>query len=282
MIRPRPSLFLPGLCLLAVWHASRADATEPLIFGVFPYVTAKQIIETHRPIAHSLEKQLKRRVLLYTARDFKTFVERTREGEYDVLLTSPHLAWLASEETGYVPMLQHARPIRGLVIVRADSSFQSLASLRGQTIATATPMSMVVLAAQTDLAAQGLKNTLDYVSTTAATHVNAAMQVVNRRAGAAILAQQSYAMVRPEFRKQLRVLHQTQALPGLVYLTHPRLDQQESHAIRTALLTFAGSAQGKAFLERGSHGSMNPISPDDLLAMQPYAQQALERLKQTR
>lgn len=199
-----------------------------------------------------------------------------------MLLTAPHLAWLASEETGYVPMLQHARPIRGLLIVQADSPFQSLASLRGQTIATATPISMVVLAAQTDLEAQGLKNNLDYVSTPATTHVNAAMQVVNKRAGAAILAQESYAMVRPEFRKRLRILHQTQELPGLVYLTHPRLDLQASDAIRTALLTFAGGAQGKAFLEQGSHGSMNPISPTDLLAMQPYAQQALEQLKQTR
>lgn len=282
MIPPSLTSFLLGLCLLAVSHATRADDTEPLIFGVFPYVTAKQIVETYRPIAYALEKQLKRRVLLYTARDFKTFVERTRQGEYDVLLTAQHLAWLASEETGYLPILEHARPIRGLVVVRANSAFESLTSLRGHTIAMATPIALTALAAQGDLAAHGLKKDLDYMSTHAATHVNAAMQVINGRADAAILAQQPYSMLRPEFRRLLRTLHQTQALPGLVYLTHPRLSPRESDDIRTALLAFARSAQGKVFLQRGNHGNMNPISADDLLAMKPYAEQTQERLKQIR
>ncbi|MBT9566784.1 MAG: phosphate/phosphite/phosphonate ABC transporter substrate-binding protein [Thiobacillus sp.] len=247
--------------------------------GVLPYVAAKEIVETYRPIAYSLEKQLKRRVLLYTARDFKTFVERTRQGEYDVLLTAPHLAWLASDKPGYVPILKHARPVRGLLVARADAPFESLASLRGQTVASPTSVALVVLAIQSDLAAQGLKSDVDYASTTAVTHVNAAMQVVNRRVAAAILAQQPYSMIRPEFRSQLRILHQTRALPGLVYLTHPALSPQESDAIRIALLKFADSAKGKVFLQRGNHDALNPVTANDLLAMKPYAQQAQERLK---
>ncbi|MDP1646169.1 MAG: PhnD/SsuA/transferrin family substrate-binding protein [Thiobacillus sp.] len=56
-------------------------------------MTAKQIIQTYRPLADVLEKHLRRRVAIYTARDFKTFVERTRQGEYDILRRHTWPGW---------------------------------------------------------------------------------------------------------------------------------------------------------------------------------------------
>lgn len=271
--RSRFVRFLLALCLLTGSSAGRASVEEPLIFGVFPYVAAKKVVETYRPLAASLEKQLGRRVLLYTAPDFKTFVERTRHGEYDVLLTAPHLAWIASEDAHYLPLLEHARPIHGLVVVRHDAAFDSLNSLRGQTIATPTPIALVVLATQAELKTRGLKPG-DYTTIDAITHVNAAMQVIQSRAAAAMLAQQPYSTMHADDRARLRVVHRTRALPGLVYLTHPRLGVHESDAIRAALYQFGQSVEGRAFLRRGQFGSLRPISLDRLGTMQPYAQQA--------
>ena len=273
MSRLRFVRFLLALCLLTVPTAGRASVEAPLIFGVFPYVAAKKVVETYRPLAASLEKQLKRRVLLYTAPDFKTFAERTRHGEYDVVLTAPHLAWMASEDAHYLPLLEHARPVHGLVVVRDDAAFDSVTSLRGQTVAMPTPIALVVLATQADLTARGLKPG-GYQTIDAITHVNAAMQVIQSRAAAAMLAQQPYSTLHPDYRAQLRVLHRTRALPGLVYLTHPRLGVHESDAVRSALYQFGQSVEGRAFLKRGNFGSLRPVSLDRLAAMQPYAQQA--------
>ena len=281
MTRSNRYIFLLSLCLIAWTSNLQADDTEPLIFGVFPYVTAKQIVETYRPIAYSLEKRLKRRVLLYTARDFKTFTERTRQGEYDLVLTAPHLALLAMQDANYRPIIQHAHPIRGFLVVRSDSHFDSPEALRGHTIAMANPFALVVLAVQADLALQGIKNNIDYHSINAVTHINAAMQVINERAEAAILAGQPYAMMRPALRQQLRTVHETQALPGLVYLTHPRLSSQESDAIRKALLAFSSSPKGKLFLKRGNHGSLTPVAHESLLTLEPYVLQTRERLRPT-
>ena len=231
-------------------------------------------------MANALESKLQRRVLLYTARDFTVFVERTRMGEYDILLTAPHLAWLARQETGYQPLLKYDLPIHGLLVVKSGSPFKALEDLRGRTIATPDSIALVVLAGKAEMAAQGLREKIDYQSKDAVTHINAAMHVINGRADAAMLGQQPYNQMRPEQRQQLRVLAETPSSPGLMYLTHPRLPVAEVQAIRKALLDFSASPDALARKHHSSHGAMVPIDDAMLLALRPYALQAQEMLPQ--
>jgi len=268
------------LLLLMGLRTGWADDARPLVLGVFPYVTARQIVESYRPVAQVLEEKLQRRVLLYTARDFTAFVEHTRKGEYDILLTAPHLAWLARQEVGYQPLLKYDLSIQGLLVVKSDSPFKHLADLRGRTLATADPIALVVLAGKAEMAARGLRDKIDYQSKDAVTHINAAMQVINGRADGAMLAQQPYNLMRPELRQQLRVLAETPLLPSLMYLTHPRLPAAEVQAIRKALLDFSASSDTQARKHHGSHGAIVPIDDAMLLAIRPYALQAQEMLRQ--
>lgn len=267
--------------LLAAPRLGWTAEAEPLMFGVLPYLTARQIVETYRPVADALEIQLKRRVLLYTARDYKTFVTRTRRGEYDILLTPPHLAWLAQHEAGYRPLLQYAQPIRGLLVVKSDSPFYSVEALRGHTIATADPLATAILATEAQLADRGLQRTIDYHITDAATHINAAMQVINGRAGGAMLAQQPYNMMRPELRRQLRVLSVSAPLPGRMYLTHSRLPRAEAEALRVALLNFSASPSMQAVRHRIDHGDIQAVEGNALRPIPAYALQVQESLRQT-
>jgi phosphonate transport system substrate-binding protein len=276
MIRTLALALLVGLTLLtSAWAA----APSPLVFGVFPNITARQVVALYRPMADALEKSLQRRVLVYTARDFKTFVTRTREGEYDILLTAPHLAWLARQDAGYRPLLKYAQPVRGLLVVKTGSAFHSEASLRGRTIATADALAVVVLAMQAELAAQGIKHGVDYQTSDAGTHINAVMQVVNGRADAAILGLQPFHLLPAELRPQLRVLAETPPLSSQMILTHPRLRDTEAQAIRQALLDFAATPAGQAFMTRGGYGNFAAVDGDELRAFRPYALQAQEMLR---
>ena len=198
-------IWLAALLLAAAGHAA-ASADRPLVFGVFPNMTAKQTVEIYRPLANALERHLQRRIVVYSARDFKTFVERTRQGEYDMLLTAPHLAWLARQDAGYRPLLKYVRPTQGLLVVKEASGFQTPDELRGRTIATADAIAVAVLAVQAELAADGLRHDTDYRTVDAGTHFNAAMQVLNGRADAAMLGMHPYLLLPPEVRQQLRVL----------------------------------------------------------------------------
>jgi len=273
---------LLGLLLLIVGGRPAASDDKPLVLGVFPSMTAKQTIEIYRPLASALEKHLRRSVVVYSARDFTTFVARTRQGEYDILLTAPHLAWLARQDTGYRPLLKYAQPVRGLLVVRSDSPFDEPDKLRGRTIAMADPIALAVLAIQAELAAHGLKRGIDYRTSDSGTHTNAVLQVINGRVDAAVLGLHPYNLTPPELRQQLRVLAESPPLSSLMYLTHPRLREAEAQAVRNALLRFAATPEGQAFMQRGGYGGFADVDGSELRAFRPYALQAQELLRNVR
>jgi phosphonate transport system substrate-binding protein len=269
-------------CLLLLTGHPVFSADRALVFGVFPHLTAKQVVETYRPVADTLEKHLQRDVVIYSARDFKTFVERTRLGEYDILLTAPHLAWLARQDAGYRPLLKYAQPVSGLLVVRADSPFKEPKALRGRTIAIPDPFAIAVLALHAQMAAQGLRNEIDYRTATSGSHRNAVMQVINGRADGAMLGQHTYALLPPELRQQLRVLAQTPPLSSLMYLTHPRLRDAEAQAIRKALLDFAARPEGRAFMHDGGYAGFVDVDGHELRAFHAYAMQVQDLLRTPR
>jgi len=273
---------LVWILLLVAGIQPAFSADKPLAFGVFPHLTARQTVETYRPLADTLEKHLQRQVVIYTARDFKTFVERTRQGEYDILLTAPHLAWLARQDAGYRPLLKYVQPVRGLLVVKSDSPLDSLDALRGRTIATADPLAVVALALHFELAAHGLRRNIDYQTTNAGTHLNAAMQVINGRTDAAMVGLHPYNLMPPELRRQVHVLAETPPLSSLMYLSHPRLRDAEAQAVRQALREFAASPAGQAFMQHGGYGGFTEVDGHELRAFRPYALQAQEMLQTTR
>lgn len=269
-------LLLLALLLPVAWvHAE----PPPLSFGVFPSLSARQVVEIYRPLARALEQQLQRRIVIYSARDFRTFAERTRKGEYDILLTAPHLAWLARQDAGYRPLLKYATPTHGLLVVRADSPFHTPESLQGRTLARADPLAVTVLAIQADLAAHGLRAGADYRLLDTGTHNNAVLQVIGKRADAAALGLHPYRLLAPDLRNQLRILLESPPVSSLMFLTHPALRDGEALAIRKALLAFEASAQGKAFMARGGYGGFAPVDGSELRAFRPYALQVQKSLR---
>lgn len=267
------------LCgLLALRPAWAAD-TSPLVLGVFPSATAKQIVETYRPLANALEKTLQRRVEIYSAPNFKSFVDRTHRGEYDLLLTAPHFAWLARQNAGYRPLLKYAEPVRGLLAVKSTSSSRDVATLRGHTIAIPDPLAVVVLALQAELAEAGLEPGTDYRIINTGTHINAVLQVLKGRADAAMVGQNAYMLFPPELRKQLHILLETPPLSSLTYLTHPRVSEAEALIIRNTLLRFATTPEGRIFLKKGGFGGFAPINSNEMNAFRPYALQTQKMLQ---
>jgi len=264
--------------LLALRPAWAAD-TSPLVLGIFPNITVKQIVETYRPLANALEKTLRRRVEIYSAPNFKSFVDRTHQGEYDLLLTAPHFAWLARQNAGYRPLLKYTEPVRGLLVVKSSSYSRDVATLRGHTIAIPDPLAVVVLALQAELAEEGLKPAIDYQIINAGTHINAVLQVIKGRADAAMVGQSPYTLFPPELRKQLHVLLETPPLSSLTYLTHPRVSEAEALIIRNTLLRFAATPEGQVFLKKGGFGGFAPLNSDELNAFRPYALQTQKMLQ---
>lgn len=270
------------LLLQLLSQPAYSAAPNPLVLGVFPNLPPRQIVEVYRPVADALEKQLKQRVVVYSAKDFKTFVSHTRQGEYDILLTAPHMAWLARQETGYRPLLKYTQPVHGLLVTQANGPFDSLQSLQGRIIATPDSIAIAVLAMQTLIAEQGMQPATDYRTLDAGTHLNAAMQVINGRAEGAILGKHAYMLMPANLRQQLQIVAETPPLSSLMFLTHPRVRDVQARSIRKGLLDFAAQPEGRDFIQRGGYGGLSDVSGNELQAFRPYALQMQKLLKNTR
>ena len=276
-----PNSFLHRcLVLLLLWPLVLAHADPaPIKFGIFPNLSTRQMVEIYRPLADDLEKQLHRRIVIYSARDFRTFVERTQKGEYDLVLTAPHLAWLARQDAGYRPLLKYAQQTHGLLVVRADGPFRTPEDLQGRTLARADAMAVTALAIQSELAAYGLRQNLDYRIVDAGTHNNAVMQVLNGRADAAALGLHPYRLLAPDLQARLRVLLESPPVSSLMYLVHPRVRDIEAQTIRKALLDYAATPAGQAFMQHGGYGGFAQVDGNELRAFRPYALQVQDMLR---
>lgn len=281
-LRVRLKFRLLAVAIFLLLPALTLAGQKPLIFGVFPNLSPKMLIETHRPLADFLQDRLHRHVEIYSAPDFKTFIANTAHGEYDLLLTAPHLAWLARQDAGFRPLLKYAQPVRGVLVVRTDSPIQSPVQLHGKRIATADPLAVVTMAMLAQLRVQGLDPGSTVQITSAQTHNNAAMRVFNGAADAAILGAQAYRHLPAEVRAGLRVIDETSPLSSQMFLTHPRVREQEALAIRRALLDWAAAPEGKAFMERGGFGGFAELDGQELRAFEPYAREVQEKLKALR
>ena len=80
----------------------------------------------------------------------------------------------------------------------------------------------------------------------------------------------------------MRVLAETPPLSSVMYLTHPRLRDAEAQAVRKALLEFAATPEGQAFMQRGGYGGFTDMDGRELHAFRPYALQAQDMLRTTR
>ncbi len=271
---------LVAFALLLAGAARAADA--PLVFGVFPNLTARQVLKTYAPLAQALERQLGRQVIIYTAPDFPTFVARTREGVYDLLLTPPHLAWLARQDAGYRPLLKYSAQVRGLLVTRNDNGLASAEALRGRSVAFTDALALATLAIEMALAQQGIVHGRDYTLHPGGSHTNAIAQVLAGRVDAAIVGIHPYRMQPEAARAQLRILLETPPLSSLTYLAHPRLRDRDAEMLRASLLAFAESPEGRAFLANGGYGGLVAAEDSELGQFHEYALRAQGLLRERR
>ena len=256
-------------------------ATEkpPLQMGLLPYLSGERLFEYFLPMKDYLEAQLQRRIVLSTAPDFKTYVQRAARGDYDIYQTAPHFALLAETEHGYRRVSRLTRELDGDVIVRRDAPVQRVEDLRGRTVITPDALAITSVLGEQLLKDHGLNPGHDYRLSRASSHNNAILTVRRGAADAAFTSAAVFEQLPPDIKRDLRVLTKTRQVPHMMVMAHRRLQQAEYDRLKTALLAFTRNGPGQKFFETTGYGDMGPITDADMARLQPFLPVLKERLK---
>lgn len=118
---------------------SRSDAADDeFVVGVFPRRNYTTTIKMFTPLAEYMTEKLGRKVVVRTARDFKTFWEGVTENHYDLVHFNQYHYVKAKELFGYRVIAKNEEfgqsTISGALVTRVDSNIKSIRELKGKTI----------------------------------------------------------------------------------------------------------------------------------------------------
>lgn len=261
-------LFL--LVTLAPSHA-QTTAPAPLELGVFPYLSTRTLLHFYQPLQRFLENRLGRPVVVVTAPDMRTFVERTLSGAYPLVVTAPHFARLAQVEAGYRPFLRAQRDLAAVFVVARGSPVRSLADLPGKEVVTPDRLAIVTQLAMNMLREQGLEPGRDVLLKEMPSHNSAALAVRQGTAAAAVLSNTAFLQLPPEQREGLALLARTATVPHVMILARPDLGDTEVARLSRLIQEFAEhTPEGRQFIDGLGYLGLRPPTEAELKSLDPY------------
>lgn len=266
-----------GLLLLsASLFASVAHAQgNGFKIGIAPHTSARVILEMYQPLRLHLERTLGQPVDIQTAPDFTEFGRRALNQEYDLAITTGHQARLFQTDAGYLPLMTYKADFKAVALVTKDSKYRKPSDLNGATVLALSPSSLVSMWGVRWLKSNNIKElTVRYVS--AADSVS--RQVLAGDAALAFTSLANYQKLPAEQQDALRIVAESEAMAGRVYLLNKRQSGQQAK-VDAALWSFAASEEGRKYLEQNKQEGYRKLRPKELEAMEPYAAETRQILK---
>jgi phosphonate transport system substrate-binding protein len=256
-----------------------AANTDALVLGVFPYISASQMMDQLSPLIKRIENTLGKEIVMVSAPDFKSFVERTSKGEYDIIITGAHMGLLAEKRDGWQRVVQSGQQLATVVLVHQQSNIHNLADLRGKKMAVGNILSITYLLAEKALAQEGIdaKKDMNIIETATFSNVVESVFLGEVEAGATALLLWDSEQVKTIQRQQLRDIFLSKSrIPAFLIMTNPKIDKESVNILTKSLLNFRDTSEGRAFLQKSQFKSFHPLDNTTMELAEPYVHVFLE------
>ncbi|MBU1224556.1 MAG: phosphate/phosphite/phosphonate ABC transporter substrate-binding protein [Gammaproteobacteria bacterium] len=262
--------FLLFVFTLVLGPSALASEKSPLTLGVFPYVTPAQLAAFHAPLKDYLARGLDRPVTLVTAPDFMSFVDRTRDGQYDIVFTAPHLGRLAETRDGYKRVAQTSHTVQGFFLARKDSDIRKIEDLRGKTVMIAQKVSIVYQMAEHTLRENGLVPGESVTIIDTRTHNNAMHAPLRGEADASVTGKLLWYVLDDKQKEPLQIIGTTEEAPGFLVMAHPRLATQDVDKIKNLLLAFHLKPGSASYFTTNGYEKFQAVDDRTMKGLDPY------------
>ncbi|MBD3669786.1 MAG: phosphate/phosphite/phosphonate ABC transporter substrate-binding protein [Gammaproteobacteria bacterium] len=242
-------------------------AESYLKFGLFPYVSPVRLVEHHKAFIDYLEQHSGQKIQLVTSPDFTTFLERTRQSEFDIVLTAPHFGRLAERRYDYQRVAMTRHNVQGVYLVDKDSDIESIADIEGKTITIAAPTSIIYRLAEQQLRDEyGLEDgkNIDIVSTR--THNNAMYAVIKSESDAAVTGINLYKGLLKREGAVVKKIGETREVPGFMLMARAGLPTESLSRLRQAALSFGEDPASDTYIFKG----YQEIDDNTMEALDPF------------
>lgn len=285
VIRRKFKLFtlklLTLIIVISLFTSANADTSTPtsnngkppLTLGYFPLITTVALFKRFAPLRDYLSSALERPVILETAKDFPTFVQRTDERKYDIVVTAPHFTVRAADSGKYVVRATLTSDVQQLIVVREDSTIKSLSDLAGQKVATPPRSALITMMGMQYLSDAGLNQDNIPTYITFKSH-NAANEAVIGNEAVAAIASSNIIKKALEQGQPLRVFSKGLQLPNMATLVASDLNDTIGNQIVAALVNMNNTEQGRQVLRQISFPGYRAIEAKEYEPARPYMERA--------
>ncbi len=234
--------------VLALAAALPVKAEETYSFSVVPQFERRMLFSIWQPIIDDLEKRTGQRFKLVTSLSVGDYESELIKGQYDFVYINPYMMPTVEQQPGYVALIRDRKPLKGILVVRKDSTIKDVRELQGKTLAVP---SMTALGASLLLRAE--LDRLHGVKTKpvlAKTHSSVFLHVINGFTDAGGSVQKALSEQDPRIQDSLRVLHQTREVPSHPIAAHKRVPAAVRERVRQAFLDMSASPAGRELLDK--------------------------------
>lgn len=239
------ALLLGGMVAIPL-QAAAEDTSKPLEFGIVPQQSASRLAEEWAPLLAEISRRSGVALTFRTATSIPVFEERLGRSEYDLAYMNPYHYVVFHGAAGYRAFAkEQGRKIKGILVVRKDSTYRKLADLTGQTVVFPAPAAFAAsILPQAEFGRLQIPIEAKFV----ASHDSVYRAVASglQEAGGGI--QRTLEACPPEIRNELRVLSETLAYTPHAIASHPRVPQAVVTKVLAAMESLSDDETGRRLL----------------------------------
>lgn len=231
--------------------------------GVFPFLPALTLDRVFALVVGDLGTGLGRTVHFRTKPNFKAFAEALASGTYDFIFVHPFFYVAAADDLHYVPMARLRDPLVVVVLARKDSAIENLGDLAGHTLGLPPELAAVSEIALDELETRGMAPGRDPRIRHFQSKMSCLLAVVMGKIDACGLPRFALAHLELSRSEELKVVHESDPFPSLVFAAHPRVPATDRKRLEHLILGWEKSAGGREILAAGKWGGFVAARDED-------------------